>query len=535
MPNQRLQQLIDRPKFSHSKISNIRNLYVSHLLSVDTFRNVSKGSETEGVDKNLGAMFRAMSYYCHGDLEFEDQKSIPSHLAVSVKPKVCLTVDAFDATNTTVVVGSEAKGIDASLRVCYPQLIATCGSACIELHRLGLKREDCVVLGIAMAGEYCQFCAVYLIEDNFPVFVTLTPVLGLFDTLDVQYCIADWCLRMIAFGKETKRKLLTEVKASKGRNSSVFASVRVILNMNGYFAKPIHKVWKTLGDNDDEDLMTLTYSKRNIRLNYIMRIYESLRSKPTDQSTSARSGSTSILFPLGVVSVPGDKDRHGSKVKHNTELRKLLIAHCHRNGFTDMDLNYCPIVLFPLLPVSQGWCNDRPPTTTLRESYLKQLRIACNWLNEKRVAHLDLRPANIMWRSIVREQESSSSLQLSSEQVQLYIIDFEDAVMFDDGIPMGFVETVLRTKDTRYPFRSGDEKRERGLVAQAYHNEFFYEAIDHWIHSDSDLSFSEFMNSQQHCAIMNKVYPSGSRSTEEDNEVQEKHKKNRKKHKKHKK
>jgi hypothetical protein len=114
------------------------------------------------------------------------------HLAGSASPEHCLLFKNTSIPNAQILVGCEAKGNEASVCMCYPQLIAVCGSSAIEMHRLGLAQEDCVVPGIVMAGSCCQFCAIYLLNNNFPNFVVLSPEISLFGTFQDQYAIAQW-------------------------------------------------------------------------------------------------------------------------------------------------------------------------------------------------------------------------------------------------------------------------------------------------------------------------------------------------------
>jgi hypothetical protein len=124
------------------------------------------------------------------------------------------------------------------------------------------------------------------------------------------------------------------------------------------------------------------------------------------------------------------------------------------------------------------------------------LSIAINVLNLANIAHLDLRPANIMWREI-KGQEFS--------QVELQLIDFEDAVLFDYPIPTEFVKVVVTNCDARYPFKPGDEKTQQ--LANANHNLFFYEAVKHWTISEVE-SFQQCMNDGLGVEILRSLTPS---------------------------
>ena len=135
-----------------------------------------------------------------------------------------------------------------------------------------------------------------------------------------------------------------------------------------------------------------------------------------------------ILFPEGVVSVPGED------VYESGSIRRMLIQSCERNGFKDMNFTYRPIIMFPRLEV--GWGTEKPSTPQQREQYVHQLNIANRALNLAGVAHLDLRPANIMWRDTGRDRDMNTNGEEEFSCVELKVIDFEDAVIFGHFIDL---------------------------------------------------------------------------------------------------
>jgi hypothetical protein len=246
--------------------------------------------------------------------------------------------------------------------------------------------------------------------------------------------------------------------------------------MAGYFAKPVRTAWKLLHQQRElpaGDHTTLLFSQKSTRLNHIMQLYEQVRVAGGREGVDVKKV---VLFPEGVVSVPGDD------VPESDALRVMLIRECVRAGFTGLDLRYRPLIIFSRLSPADGWRNDKPPTT-LQQHYLIQLQNANNSLNLAHVAHLDQRPANIMWRRAVTTEDMS--------RVELYLIDFEDSELFDHEIPSEFVAAVVRSGDMRYPFRSGDENAVQ--LARKFHNDFFIEAVSQWVMS-AIANFEEFMN-----------------------------------------
>lgn len=493
LPNARLRALLDSTP-NDALVDQCLYALQRSLKFVDSFQNISGGSETVLVEENVQQLLKiivkhggAANQLVHLKLRSEKVKSC---LARSMLPEHCLYSEDRQAYYKEVVfVGSEAKGLEASLFKCYPQLLSVCSTSCVEMFRLGLSRELCVVPGLAMTGSCCQICAVYLCEDCFPVLVALTPHLSLLGTSEEQRQIAQWCVRLASFGVDT----LSLLQGNMSNTNMQKKTPEVCLNMDGYFAKPIRRAWKLL--SSPESCVEL-YSNRNMRLNHIMRIYERLRVKSllrTDEDLRK----SCVLFPAGVVAIPGEL------AQESKDLRALLIDHCTANGFgTEILSSHTPVILFPLLP-SSLWSTEKPPEL-LRDAYLRELYKANKALDDARVAHLDERPANIMWRA-------------NGDKVELRLIDFEDAVFFGDFIPHPFVEYVVLNGDWRYPFKSGDEQNLQ--KARAVHNDFFSKAVTQWVRSE-ESDFFDFMEANGEQILLD-VLALENRQDKEDNDCEE--------------
>lgn len=438
-------------------------LDASAMVFVDTFRVVSGGTETKVLDLNLQALLSIMARHSgRGNLQVRKSNlnDTSFYMASAGSPEHGLYHNGD--TSRPIVIGAEVKGIEFSLRKCLPQLLAHCGSSCIELHRLGVQHKDCVVLGIVMAGSSCQFYAVYLLTHNFPVLVALSPPLTLFGTGQDRYSISMWCLRFIRFGIATSELV---ARRPVGSAKVVQKKVLVKLGISNYFPKPVRCGWKS--ESDVDPIKSDLFSNKLLRLNHIMETYEVLRK-------SSASAADLILFPAGVVSVPaGD----GAE---NRDLRVGLMAHCEEH-FAQEELTHTPLILFPRL---HGWKTEKPPEH-LQRSYIKQLKRVRDVLDEARIAHLDQRAANIMWRE---KQQGGSDAQPG--KVEIRLIDFEEARFFGELIPGVRVEALVRKRDWRYPFKSGDDELDQ--FAGKKHNAFFFKALKQWINSDI-VKFDDFM------------------------------------------
>lgn len=167
----------------------------------------------------------------------------------------------------------------------------------MHLYHLGLPRDDCVALGIAVADSGVQFGAVHLMEESFPVFLQLTPPLHPFVHMQE---IATWLLRCVYAARETLSLLRIHRSTPKLK-----------LNLLSLFVKPVREQYK--GRFSDSDILP-TGSVLPGRLAHILTIYEQLyqtMSRMTSSPGGARSASVlstvqhfSILFPVGCITVP---------------------------------------------------------------------------------------------------------------------------------------------------------------------------------------------------------------------------------------
>jgi hypothetical protein len=259
----------------------------------------------------------------------------------------------------------------------------------------------------------------------------------------------------------------------------------VTLNMTPYFSKPLSDDCLAVAI-DSRNYVEHDYTTACVRLQRVMEVYQRLY-----ESALAHEGDLDlVLFPEGVVTIPCH-DYPGRE-----GVRALLIRRCKEAGFRCADYDNRPVTLFPLLSTTDGWTSD-PPPVHLQALYLHELRRAVQLLNRANVAHLDLHPENILWRC-VRPQDP---------KLELRLIDFEHAQLFDTVIPNRFVSLCSH----RYPFtdkqreaayriesaaeeaaqRAGErvqalatrERPTQRIVASAYHNEFFLDLVTRWVQS----------------------------------------------------
>ena len=342
------------------------------LLFVGAFRGITGGSEKYAVDGNLQRLLSLMATFCSkrqiSSHKFEISKEI-IQLANSASPEHCLCFFDGSSSAPQAVLVSEVKALKDSMRQCYPQFITAGGESVIGLNRAGLSREDSVVPGIVMAGSCIQFCAVYLLEDTFPVMVAMSQEISPFGSDKDQQLIAAWCLRFVYLADETADMLLYSKEKAKVNNNN---SAKFSLVINNYFAKPVRSSHESPNDSK-------LISSKFMKMNRLMEAYEILRLSCVDNNNDdIISVEKVILFPVGVVSVPG------SDVAESLAIRNMLIEVFNSDNFYG-DLTHCPLILYPRLFDRDGWRNDKPPKE-LCQFYKEQLTITIRALDTAKIA-----------------------------------------------------------------------------------------------------------------------------------------------------
>ena len=188
-----------------------------------------------------------------------------------------------------------------------------------------------------------------------------------------------------------------------------------------------------------------------------------------------------VDYPLGIITVPYNYDntKIRGQFKENEELSKALVAQVYqiphfRDNYRESSFPMSPLLVFLYL---DDWVTTKPTEIETRESYFQQLQNAIAFLNLAQVDHLDLRPANIMWR-------------LEGNEFRLKICDFENAVIFGTQISSQLLTQMAG--DYRYPFTSpyNDEPVQYGC---ARNNFYFRHCIRRWLDSEVN-EFGKFVS-----------------------------------------
>ena len=203
-------------------------------------------------------------------------------------------------SNVELLLGVEAKGMEASVSQCFNQLISICGSSAMRLLDCGVDIENAVVPAIAFCGDAIQFGAVYLIDNSFPVLVMLSDVLSPVGSYDQQIELYIWLLRLFKFSEDTF-DILNASRCAPAPHG-------VCLSLK-YFFKPVRDV---------KEGCKLLYcgskaerSRQSLQLNEMMRIYQQLH--------QIRGAESCVLFPVGIVSVPQEGISESADLRNELE------------------------------------------------------------------------------------------------------------------------------------------------------------------------------------------------------------------------
>jgi hypothetical protein len=226
------------------------------------------------------------------------------------------------------------------------------------------------------------------------------------------------------------------------------------------FFKPIRERCE---GSSSRDSLLISGSDMRSNVEAIMLAYRRLH--------SVENATDFFLFPLGIVSYPSP-----GASSYDCRARNIM-EMCTSQYFVHSELlvgSGCPIVVFEELQAP--WSNAKPPSD-VAQSYVECVSRAVSILNAAEIAHMDLRPANVMWRRLTADRP----------EVQIRVIDLEDAVPF--GFYLRLV-SVLRD-DPRYPVSRADSRQL--IASSAIHNDWFCESVSSWATQFEVESYSEYM------------------------------------------
>jgi hypothetical protein len=435
IPNIRLRQLKDNFNTSEGPSVKAYENILINMNMLTTWKYPVEGSEMMVNDPNLKMFLDCIS-------SAYNQDHITSPVTVT-KEEFRFLFASSDSKpgwavvrDRSVLLASIAKGVEASNIAAGLQCFQICADAAIELYRKGLKREDCVVPGVIFCGEEFQIVGVYLVGSTFPVMVNISSLISITHVEVLS--------RWVGVLKEAISDTVTLLQQSLPRADS--GQVRCKLDA-GYFYKPIQK---------------------RFFLSKMMVIYDKLYH--TEGSVEV------IQFPLGLISVPIAINTHAAEIRR-------AVLHCITKFFTKANGDYDndPCLIFSFL---EGWCNTRPDDDHC-EAYIKQLSKVINILNLAGVVHMDLTPANIMWKPMNNHD--------GDRDVQLQVIDFEDALMVGSGVHEELAQEY--SKDVRYPIKRGIDCK--AIRAKIEFNNFFMDAIEAWLNKSKEKEFLRFMMMNQ--------------------------------------
>jgi hypothetical protein len=460
IPNVRLRTLLQNFMTLSDDLDDVRSFEYSlrtNMKCLHTWKYSSGGSETKINDPNLSKYLSMIndrvSKIVNDTGVLKD--ALPFRLVLaksSSKPEHRIQ------WNDHVVIASEAKGVEHSHYEALVQGLELGGDSSVNMWRCGLSEELAVTPVILSYGDCFQIYAVYLIPNCFPVIVQLSPPLT-YLTFEGRCCIARWGIVLKDFAVGTVESL-NQLTRSDGRRRNMKLGLYIAPHL---FFKPLQEFHKM--GTDSGDCIVDMGSTLRANLESMMLAYHLIH--------NIENANQMFLFPLGVVSYPSFQS-----LSRDCELCSVMHVCISANfcGHVDLVKHGCPVIVYEELATANGWSNTKP-SPDLVQSYVDCVTKAVGVLNAANVAHMDLRPANILWRVLGEDKT----------KVEIRVIDLEDSVPF--GYYIRSVHILRR--DPRYPVLLQDAREM--IPAASYHNEWFCEAVASWAGQTDVDSFSEYM------------------------------------------
>ena len=460
-----------REQFKQTNMSieaqNIQLFLKDEYASLTSFGDVVGGSESLGYAPALSKLLQMIKFCLkeyheiNMDLTINEMNSV---IVRSVKSEPRLEFKFHLSIPPLVVLGTECKGAKNGFFDAIIQAFQVCADAALMFLALGIPREDISVPGIVCYGGFYQFFAVYLAPSSFPCISLLSNPLNPSHRKDRRkMAITLECLNAFIV------KQISPLIGKAGMKNSEIPPTKDILlggSGNNLFFKPVR----------GSVTMTSFISNSTNNLDNILSAYKELDFVPN--STEC------ILFPIGIMCI-NDKS-----VKTTRDIVKFVydVVASDFEGFVFPVGS--PLLIFERL--DSNWKNTKPPDL-LRKSYLLKLEQAIEVLIKANVAHLDLRPANIMWK------ENKGSID---DQVQIFLIDFESIVFFGEIISPSDIMAYL--KDARYPFVA-DSGVSEVCIASKDTYVWWIKSIDMWLNSDFEY-YKDFMETCIEKVVTDKVF-----------------------------
>ena len=452
IPNERLRQLkysILNDNFDpfvvDSCVSNLRK-----LISNNSWLSPEGGSEGTLLDPSVNkGILDEINKYClqnheskldcmNGDVPF------PCTYCSEAKSEYRLQFTSSNGKRF-ILFPSECKGLADSHYVALLQGILTAADSSLYMSaNCDAGEEECAVPGILVYANAVQFYAVYLL-NKLPVVAFLTPPLVYANPVN-RRMIARSILASAAYVAESVNII------NRGLSMGLVSVPRPkVFHAELCFFKPI----KCDFQPKNREFNSAVFSNAMSIVEYMMYLYEKM--------FAIGDCVAFVLFPAGLTRVV---DNFKSAIKQIKKFFRHMVS-----------IDHAPVILFPFLRPEAGWTNGKPPTE-LAHSYLLKLKAAVVSLNKAGVAHIDLRPPNIMWK------------RNSDGGVDLQIIDFEDSVAFGDLIE--YCEYFSADVYRRYPPMENPVQQR----ASAYHNNWFLLCVKAWFDCVESNDFDDFMQNK---------------------------------------
>ena len=384
--------------------------------------------------------------------------------------------------NSFILLASEAKGFFASSLKCLPQGCQVAGDATILLRRCDISLDECATPGIVVFADSVQIFGCHLLPTQYPVFSLLSRAMSLASSSE-RLELAAWLLELRAF-IATTRKIICASSGVKPQQAGgvpflhppLNKGEHVELDVQKIFLKPIRlRMWQ------DRIQTRIEVHPYRVAMTRTLEVFDKL-----NEACIATSSSVLVTPPLGWLQVPGSEQPQ----IRDAVFRKLQSQFLDIHDQQPSGIRLQPCFAFPNL--LSPWTSRPPQNCTLHtQQYIDQLTKAIHLFKMAKVVHMDLRPANIMWKCSCMDSKQNNHQDVPEHELHIRVIDWEDAHFLGEFVdPACYIQDEAR----RYPLSKLPSSFTGMVPVQHWMDEWSLHRIALFLRQEKTSSFSSFMH-----------------------------------------
>jgi len=387
-----------------------------------------KNAETNFCRVNLCSILRLILFETQQEgrkhfqtLRAEDLQRYCNFFLVKASSKPELSVVFTNGIWQCGIIGAEAKTVDHGYHEAAAQGVSLSADFAMELASMGVPAAAVAVPFVLAFSDSVQFGAVYLIEENFPCAVMLSPPLSLL-TDCTRVSIAKW---IAALGKHCN-EIATYLDSHPPSGRALQNKCRV--SRDRVFFKPI---------------AVPSIEDTSFAVTHLLSVFQLLYSYEPCREY--------IVFPLGQMGMPDDSQ---------FEMKGLLLSLLERK-FLNSDIVKipgCPLIMYPRLGPEWRNCGEhKQHLVPIKEAFLIIVANIFTAVEAAGVVHLDARLFNFMFK-------------LENGGLSVKLIDWDSCLRMGRHVAPTLLSRFRG--DYRYP------QENNAVATPSYHQYFFQRIVD---------------------------------------------------------